>query len=97
MSVFFALGGIASLGNFYTGVAWLNPGIFVGMAMLCALVAIVTGHIGRFRGRRLPQKEGRGVALSAILVGWLLLLVCLLAGLAYFGLMVGLAYLSTAV
>ncbi|MEV8566138.1 hypothetical protein AB0436_11285 [Streptomyces sp. NPDC051322] len=46
VSAFFALGGIASLGNFYTGIAWVNPGVFVGMAMLCALVAIVTGTSG---------------------------------------------------
>ncbi|WP_328315573.1 hypothetical protein [Streptomyces sp. NBC_00388] len=96
ISAFFALAGVASLGSFYTAFAWINPGVYVSMAVLCALIAIPTGHIGRFRGRRLPEKDGRGVALLAILVSWLVLLVCLLAGLAYFGLMVGLAYLSTA-
>ncbi|GAB2971976.1 hypothetical protein GCM10023080_039950 [Streptomyces pseudoechinosporeus] len=92
VSAFFALGGVASLGNFAGPIAWINPGVFVGMAVLCALVAIVAGHIGRFRGRGLDG-DGRGVALAGILTGWLLLLVCTLAGLALIGLVAGLSVL----
>jgi len=95
VSVFLAGFGVASLANFYTGIAWLNPGIFVGMAVLCALAAIPAGHVGRFRGRRLDG-EGRGTALLGIVVGWLLLLVCSLAVLAYIGLIAGLAFLADA-
>ncbi|MCX5399361.1 DUF4190 domain-containing protein [Streptomyces sp. NBC_00102] len=89
----FALGAIGALGNFATGIALINPGIFVALAALCALIAIPVGHVGRFRGKRLGG-SGRGVALAAILTGWLVLLVCLLAALAFIGLVAGLAALT---
>jgi hypothetical protein len=91
-SVFFAGSGVAALLNFATGIAWINPAIFVGMAVLCGLAAIVAGHIGRFRGRRLGG-DGRGMALLGILVGWLLIFICVLAVVAVFGLIAGLAVL----
>ncbi|MER7404800.1 DUF4190 domain-containing protein [Streptomyces sp. NPDC000070] len=93
VSALFALGGVAFLANFATGIAWINPGIFVGLAMLCALIAIPAGHMGRFRGRR-EDGEGRGLALAGILTGWLVLFVCLLALLAFVGLVAGLAVLT---
>ncbi|MFB7199783.1 hypothetical protein [Streptomyces sp. NPDC056240] len=93
--VSFAGFGVASLANFSTGIAWLHPGIFVGMAVLSALIAVPAGHVGRFRGRRLDG-EGRGTALLGIVVGWLLLFVCALAVLAYIGLIAGLAFLADA-
>ncbi|MEU6377202.1 DUF4190 domain-containing protein [Streptomyces sp. NPDC046909] len=92
VSAFFALAALAFLANFATGIAWLNPGVFVALAMLCAVAAIPTGHIARFRGRRLDG-EGRGLALAGILTGWLTLFVCLLALLAFLGLVAGLAVL----
>jgi len=92
VSLWFAGGGVATLANFGTGIAWINPGIFIGMAVLCALVAIVAGHVGRFRGRRLDG-DGRGMALLGILVGWLLIFVCLLAVVAVAGLIAGLSVL----
>ncbi|MFI2634337.1 DUF4190 domain-containing protein [Streptomyces collinus] len=92
-SAFFALGGVAFLANFATGIAWINPGIFVGAAVLCALIAVPTGHVGRFRGRRMDG-EGHGLALAGILTGWLVLFVCLLALLAFAGLVAGLAVLT---
>ncbi|POX57163.1 hypothetical protein C3489_00065 [Streptomyces sp. Ru71] len=92
VSGFFALGAVASLGNFATGIAWLNPGVFIGMAALCALIAVPAGHVGRFRGRRLGG-DGRGLALAGIVTGWLVLFVCALAELAFLGLMAGLAVL----
>lgn len=95
VSVSFADFGVASLANFSTGIAWLHPGIFVGMAVLSALIAVPAGHVGRFRGRRLDG-EGRGTALLGIVVGWLLLFVCALAVLAYIGLIAGLAFLADA-
>ncbi|ATL32644.1 DUF4190 domain-containing protein [Streptomyces formicae] len=93
VSGFFALGGVAFLGNFATGIAWINPGVFITLAALSALIAIPTGHVARFRGRRLAG-EGRGLALASILTGWLVLLVCALAILAFVGLIAGLAILS---
>jgi hypothetical protein len=92
VSAFFALGGVAALGNFAGPIAWINPGIFLAMAAVCALIAVPAGHIGRFRGRRLGG-DGRGLALASILISWLVLLVCLLAVLAYAGLVAGLAVL----
>ncbi|MFI2073831.1 DUF4190 domain-containing protein [Streptomyces triculaminicus] len=90
MSLWFALFGVCAYGNFATGIAC--PGIFVTMAVLCALVAIVAGHIGRFQGRRLDG-DGRGMALLGILVGWLILLVTAVVIVAVGGLIAGLAVL----
>ncbi|MGP4089837.1 DUF4190 domain-containing protein [Streptomyces sp. KR55] len=96
VSAFCALGGVAFLGNFATGIAWITPGVFVGLALLCALIAIPAGHVGRFRGRRLDG-EGRGLVLTGILTGWLVLFVCVLAILAALGLAVGIAVLVDSV
>ncbi|GAA2280064.1 hypothetical protein GCM10010402_40980 [Actinomadura luteofluorescens] len=92
VSLFFAGSGIATLANFATGIAWINPAVFVGLAVLCALAAIIAGHVGRFRGRRLDG-DGRGMALLGIVLGWLLILICLLAVTAVLGLIAGLAVL----
>ncbi|MGI5205050.1 hypothetical protein ACQEU6_26170 [Spirillospora sp. CA-108201] len=92
VSLFFACSGIAALANFATGIAWINPAVFVGLAVLCALTAIVAGHAGRFRGRRLAG-DGRGMALLGIVLGWLLILVCVLAVGAVLGLIAGMAVL----
>jgi hypothetical protein len=92
VSAFFALSAVAFLGSFATGIAWINPGLFVGLATLCALIAIPAGHVGRFRARR-SDGSGRGLALAGILTGWLLLIICALATLAFFGLVAGLAVL----
>ncbi|PHQ51420.1 hypothetical protein BLA24_13895 [Streptomyces cinnamoneus] len=92
VSLWFAGCGVAAYGNFATGIAWLNPGVFIMMAVLCALIAIVAGHIGRFRGRRLDG-DGRGMALLGIVVGWLVILVTVVIALAVGGLIAGLAVL----
>ncbi|MDN3027222.1 hypothetical protein [Streptomyces sp. S.PB5] len=108
VSGFFALGAVGFLGNFATGTAWLNPGIFVAFALLCPLIAIPTVHIalphsrlrssGRYphRGHRFDD-EGRGPALANILTGWLTLIVCLPAVLVFVGLIAGLAVLVDSV
>ncbi|MFD0539665.1 hypothetical protein ACFQY7_43825 [Actinomadura luteofluorescens] len=41
VSLFLAAAGIATLANFATGIAWINPAVFVGLAVLCALAAII--------------------------------------------------------
>ncbi|MCX5198492.1 hypothetical protein OOK31_32190 [Streptomyces sp. NBC_00249] len=81
IGLFLALGSLGFLGNFAGPIAWLNPVLFALLALLCALLAIPFGHAGRFRARRLGG-EGRGAALAAVLIGWLCLLVLLLAGAA---------------
>ncbi|GAA4377233.1 hypothetical protein GCM10023088_36860 [Actinomadura verrucosospora] len=95
VSLFFAGFGVAALASFATGIAWINPAVFVGLAMLSALAAIIAGHVGRFRGRRLDG-DGRGMALLGIVLGWLLILVCVLAVVVVLGLITGLAVLSDA-
>jgi hypothetical protein len=42
VSVYFTGFGIAALANFTTGIAWINPALLVGMAVLCALAAIAS-------------------------------------------------------
>ncbi|MCC5582161.1 DUF4190 domain-containing protein [Microtetraspora sp. AC03309] len=92
----FAILSVAAIGNFFTGIAWLNPGVFVGMAMLFALLAIGVGHVGRYRGRSLDG-DGRGMALLSIVLGWLMLFVCVIAIVALMGLIAGLAVIADSV
>ncbi|MFG2295078.1 hypothetical protein [Streptomyces sp. NPDC048603] len=78
VSAFLACGGSALLGNFFTGIAWINPAVFLGMAVLSGLLAIAAGHIGRLR-RPQGEGDGRGLALLGIIGGWLVLLATALA------------------
>ncbi|GLZ16465.1 hypothetical protein Acsp04_67000 [Actinomadura sp. NBRC 104425] len=48
---------------------------YMCMAFLLGVAAIVTGHFGRSRGRRLGG-DGRGRALVGILLGWFAVFVC---------------------
>ncbi|QKW49046.1 DUF4190 domain-containing protein [Streptomyces buecherae] len=91
-SAYCALAAVAALGNLAGPAGWLNPGIFVGMAFLCSLVAVIAGHLGRFRGRRLGG-EGRGLALAGLVTGWVVLLVCRVLLLAVVGVIAGLTLL----
>lgn len=91
-SAYCAIAGLGALGNIAGPAGWASPGLFVVMAFVCALAAVVMGHIGRFRGRRLGG-EGRGLALAGLVTGWVLLLVCSLLLLAVIGLIAGLAVL----
>ncbi|WP_328719705.1 DUF4190 domain-containing protein [Streptomyces sp. NBC_00247] len=93
VSGFFALGAVGAIGNFATGIALMNPAVFIALAVLCALIAIPAGHVARFRGKRLGG-AGRGVALVSILTGWLVLLICLIGVLALVGLVAGFAALT---
>ncbi|MFD8785533.1 hypothetical protein [Kitasatospora sp. NPDC059599] len=78
---------------FVTPIFWLMYGGFYTFGVfVCGLVAIPAGHLGRRRGKRLGGRD-RGLALLAILTGWLLLLCGLLLVLAYAGVVAGLAVL----
>ncbi|MFG2720968.1 hypothetical protein ACGFW5_22125 [Streptomyces sp. NPDC048416] len=80
---------------FTTPMLWLmHGGIYTFFLFVFGLVAIPAGHLGRFRGKRLGGHD-RGLALAAIVTGWLLLLCTLLIVLAYAGLMIGLTALFT--
>ncbi|MFJ8385540.1 hypothetical protein ACIQ9Q_13710 [Streptomyces sp. NPDC094438] len=74
---------------FATPMFWLMYGQYYTFFMaVFGVVAIPAGHLGRIRGKRLGGRD-RGLALLAIVTGWLLLLCVLLIVLAYAGLMIG--------
>ncbi|MFF8444915.1 hypothetical protein ACF07U_29100 [Streptomyces californicus] len=76
-----------------TPMFWLMYGGFYTAALfLCGLVAVPAGHAGRRRGKKLGGRD-RGLALLALLTGWLLMLGALVLVLAYAGLVAGLGVL----
>ncbi|MGW8332475.1 hypothetical protein ACWGLE_31790 [Streptomyces sp. NPDC055897] len=78
---------------FMTPMFWLMYGQYYTFFMaVFGTVAIPAGHLGRIRGKRLGGRD-RGLALLAIVTGWLLLLCVLLIVLAYGGLIIGLTAL----
>ncbi|MET8945123.1 DUF4190 domain-containing protein [Streptomyces sp. NPDC004542] len=87
-SVVYASGSV--MGGWLT-VAYSAP--ILGLLVLCALVAVVSGHIGRRRAKR-QQLEGRWLSLAAIVVGWLCILYAVLVNVLVMGLIAGLAVLS---
>lgn len=66
-------------------------GFFAGVAAVCGLGAIVSGHIGRSVGRR--SGVGRGASLGAIVVGWLVVIAVGVGAVLSFMLLAGLASL----
>lgn len=64
----------------------------LGLLIVFAFVAIVSGHMGRRRAKK-HGVEGRWVSLAAIVVGWLCVLYALLVNLLVLGLVAGLAVL----
>ncbi|MFG3283284.1 hypothetical protein [Streptomyces sp. NPDC048111] len=79
---------------FVTPMLWLlYGGVYTFFMAVSGLVAIVAGHVGRIRGKRMGGRD-RGLALLAIVTGWLLLFCVLVIVVTYFGLAVGLAALS---
>ncbi|MEU3501462.1 DUF4190 domain-containing protein [Streptomyces hundungensis] len=81
------------LAIFLTPMFWLLYGqIYTFFMAVFGIVAIPAGHIGRIQGKRLGGRD-RGMALLAIVTGWLLLLCVLLIVVAYGGLILGLTAL----
>ncbi|MFF5532843.1 DUF4190 domain-containing protein [Streptomyces cinerochromogenes] len=64
----------------------------LSLLIVCALVAIVSGHIGRRRAKK-HGVEGRWLSLAAIVVGWLCILYAVVVNLLVMGLIAGLAVL----
>ncbi|MFF3978289.1 hypothetical protein [Streptomyces sp. NPDC001828] len=92
-----ALGVSLIIAIFLTPMFWLMYGGFYTFFMaVFGIVAILTGHIGRSWGKRLGGRD-RGLALLAIVTGWLLLFCVLLITLAYGGLIIGLTAVFGAV
>lgn len=86
------LGVIASI--FLTPMLWLAYGsLYTFFMFMFGGVAIPAGHLGRRRGRALDGHD-RGIALFAIVTGWLLIFISLLIVLVYFGAVVGLSLLT---
>lgn len=72
ISAYTAMSGVALLMSFLTLYGWMLPQLTLTGAVVCGLLAVVTGHVGRTRRRR----HGRGTALLGIIGGWLVLLTC---------------------
>ncbi|MGW5421396.1 hypothetical protein [Streptomyces sp. NPDC003943] len=88
-----ALGVGLVAGIFLTPVLWLlYGGLYTFCVFLLGAVAVPAGHLGRRRAKRLDSRD-RGVALAALLTGWLLVLAALLLALAYAGLVASAAIL----
>ncbi|MGC5412858.1 hypothetical protein ACPXCX_55770, partial [Streptomyces sp. DT225] len=80
-----------------TPLLWLGfAGYSTAFMFLCGFVAVPAGHLGRRRGKRLGGQD-RGIALLAIVTGWLLILCASVLVLAYVGLVAGVAVLSDSV
>ncbi|MGW1184058.1 DUF4190 domain-containing protein [Streptomyces drozdowiczii] len=80
-----------------TPLLWLGlAGYYTAATFLCGLVAVPVGHLGRRRAKRLGGQD-RGIALLAIVTGWLLILCALVLVLAYVGLVAGVAVLNDSV
>lgn len=65
---------------------------WTAVILLCGITAIVTGHVARFRAKRLGLR-GRKLALAGIVGGWICVLVAVLALAAVVGVIGGLAVL----
>ncbi len=88
------LGACLIVGIFVTPMFWLlYGGLYTFLLFVSGVIAIPAGHLGRRRGKRLGGRD-RGVALFAIVTGWILILLSLLLVLAYAGLSAGLALLA---
>lgn len=95
ISVWAAFLGICLIvGIFATPMFWLlYGGFYTFLLFMSGVVAIPAGHLGRRRGKHLGGRD-RGVALLAIVTGWILILLSFLLVLAYAGLLAGLAFLT---
>ncbi|MFD9635284.1 DUF4190 domain-containing protein [Streptomyces violascens] len=85
-----AVGVAAATGNLVTGTMFLPLTLgWVFLILVCSMVAIISGHIGRRRARRhgLP---GRWLALASIVAAYLTFLYALLVTLLFFGVLIGL-------
>ncbi len=89
LSAICAFASVAAVGSWY-----LFPHLFIPFSLVCALGAVITGHVGRWRARRLGG-EGRWIALAGLIAGWLMLAVCLLVALLSIGLFAALFALTT--
>lgn len=70
---------------------------WVALPFIAAIVAVICGHAARGEIRRAPAGtiEGDGMALAGLILGWVHLLLCLLAVFAFLLLFGGIALLAT--
>lgn len=72
-----------------TAIASLIFGIvaWVGLPVIAALVAVICGHIARGEIRRMPPGtiEGDGMAIAGMILGYVQLVLCVLAILFFVG------------
>lgn len=95
VSIWAAILGVGLIaGIFITPMLWfMYSGFYTFAVLICGLVAVPSGHLGRRRGKHLGGRD-RGASLLGIVTGWLLILFSLLLVLAYAGLLAGLAILT---
>ncbi|WP_433453661.1 DUF4190 domain-containing protein [Streptomyces sp. CA-142005] len=89
-----ALAGVVYASGSVMG-GWLTvtySAAILSLLILCALVAIIAGHIGRRRAKK-HGVEGRWLSLASIVVGWLCILYAVLVNLLVMGIVAGLAVL----
>ncbi|MER5600288.1 DUF4190 domain-containing protein [Streptomyces sp. NPDC002265] len=94
VSVYAAVAGVVYASGSVMG-GWLTvtySAAILGLLIVCAFVAIVSGHLGRRRAKK-HGAEGRWLSLAAIVVGWLCILYAVLVDLLLLGMVAGLAVL----
>ncbi|WP_406510032.1 DUF4190 domain-containing protein [Streptomyces sp. NBC_00212] len=94
VSVYAAVGSVIYASGSVMG-GWLAvtySAAILSLLVVCALVTIVSGHMGRWRAKR-RGLDGRWISLLAILVGWLCILYAVVVNLIVMGLIAGLAVL----
>lgn len=67
---------------------------WIGLPLIGAIVAVVTGHLARSEINRSPEQfEGDGLALTGLILGWLNIALSVLAIAAIFVFFGGMAFL----
>ena len=93
-----SLAAMASVGLGVVGLfAFISTGmlVFPLIGLLCAIVAIVTGHMARAEIRRAPDRlDGDALAVVGLVLGWSAVIVSVLAVMAFLMFFGGLAWLA---
>ena len=93
-----SLAAMASVGLGVVGLfAFISTGmlVFPLIGLLCAIVAIVTGHMARAETRRAPDRlDGDALAIVGLVLGWGAVIVSVLAVMAFLMFFGGLAVVA---
>ncbi len=69
---------------------------WIGLPFIGAIVAVICGHSARSEIKRAPPGmiEGDGMAIAGLILGWVHLILCVLAVFAFIFLFGGLAFIA---